>query len=129
MIKADLHVHTKYSSDSSISPRTLVDQLHAHPTIKVVAVTDHNTTEGYHRAKELAAVYQDILIVPGVEIRTPEGDLIILGTADLPPRPWSVKYVISFAKTRSSIVIVLLRTESTAWEVQLGIMRSTRLKL
>jgi predicted metal-dependent phosphoesterase TrpH len=106
LIKADLHVHTKYSSDSSISPKTLVDQLYAHRDIKVVAITDHDTAEGYYKVQELAAAYPDILIVPGAEIRTSEGDLIILGTADLPPRPWNTKDVISFAKVRSSIVIV-----------------------
>jgi len=47
-----------------------------------------------------------MLIVLGVELRTPEGDLTILGTADLPIRPRDVKDGISFAKERDVIVIV-----------------------
>lgn len=45
-----------------------------------------------------------MLIILGVELRTPEGDLTILGTADLPIRPRDVKDVISFAKERNGIV-------------------------
>lgn len=105
MIRADLHIHTKYSSDASINPKTIVDQLYAHPSIKAAAITDHNTVEGYYKARELASAYEDILIIPGVEISTAEGDLILLGVAELPPRPWTVKNVINFAKERKSLVI------------------------
>lgn len=105
MIHADLHVHTKYSPDSSINPRTLVDQLFAHPSIKVVAVTDHNTVEGYYRVQELARAYSDILIIPGVEITTPEGDLLVLGIAELPPEPWKVKGIIDFTRGKGGIIL------------------------
>jgi len=98
-------MHTKYSSDASINPKTIVDQLYAHPFIKAAAVTDHNTVEGYHKVRELASAYKDILIIPGVEIATTEGDLILLGVAELPPKPWTVRNVIDFAKEKSSVAI------------------------
>ena len=106
MIQADLHVHTKYSSDSSINPKTLVEQLYSHPTIKAIAITDHDRIEGYFKVLELASAYKDVLIIPGVEITTPEGDLIVLGIAELPPKPWNVKDVIDFSKERDGVVIV-----------------------
>ena len=106
MIQADLHVHTKYSSDSSINPKTLVEQLYSHPTIKAVAITDHDNIEGYFKVLELASAYEDVLIIPGVEITTPEGDLIVLGIVELPPKPWNVKDVIDFSKERGGVVIV-----------------------
>lgn len=106
MIQADLHIHTKYSSDSSINPKTLVEQLYSHPTIKAVAITDHDRIEGYSNVLELASAYKDVLIIPGVEITTPEGDLIVLGIAELPPKPWNVKDVIDFSKERDGVVIV-----------------------
>jgi len=106
MINVDLHVHTTYSFDSSIQPKTIVEQLYAHPFIKAVAITDHNRVEGYHKVKQLASAYPDILIIPGVEIASVEGDLIVLGTAELPPQPWTVENVIDFAKERQSLVIV-----------------------
>lgn len=106
LIQADLHVHTKYSADSSINPKTLAEQLHSHPSIKAVAVTDHDRIEGYFKVLELAASYTDVLIIPGVEITTPEGDLLVLGITELPPKPWSVRDVIDFSRKRDGVVIV-----------------------
>jgi hypothetical protein len=83
-----------------------VEQLHAHPFIKAVAITDHNTIEGYYKVRELASAYEDILIIPGVEVSAVEGELIILGVAELPPKPWNVENVIDFAKERDGLVIV-----------------------
>lgn len=105
MIRADLHVHTKYSFDASINPKTIVEQLYAHPFIKAVAITDHNTLEGYYKTKELASAYKDILIIPATEITTPNGDLIILGTTEMPKEPWTITNIIDFAKERDALVI------------------------
>jgi predicted metal-dependent phosphoesterase TrpH len=105
VIRADLHVHTTYSFDASIPPKTLVEQLYAHPFIKAIAVTDHNTVEGYYKVRELAAPYKDIVIIPGVEVATIEGDLIVLGVAEMPPKPWTVQSVITFAKEKNGVVI------------------------
>jgi predicted metal-dependent phosphoesterase TrpH len=105
VIYADLHVHTKYSTDATINPKTIVDQLHTHPTIKAAAITDHNTTEGYHKVQELASAYEDILIIPATEISTTEGDIILLGTTKLPPQPWTVKNILTFAKQKHALTI------------------------
>jgi len=106
LIRADLHIHTKYSADASINPKTIVDQLCAHPSIKAIAITDHNTLEGYRHVRQLASSYKDILIMPAVETGTPHGDIIILGTEELPPTPWNIQSVIDFAKQRDALTIV-----------------------
>ncbi len=95
---ADLHIHSVYSSDSLIQPKTLVDQLVAHSFIKVAAVTDHDSVRGCRAAIELASPYPDILIIPGVEISTLEGDILVLGTEELPPKPWTPEAVVDYAK-------------------------------
>lgn len=105
LIRADLHVHTVFSYDASIQPKTLVDQLLAHPFIKAVAVTDHNTVKGYYKVQELASAYEDILIIPGVEVSTVGGDLLILGVAEVPLQPLTVESVIDFARSRGGLVI------------------------
>jgi hypothetical protein len=105
MIRADLHTHTFYSPDASIHPKIIVDQLYAHPFIKAVAITDHNTVEGYYKVRELASAYQDVLIIPAVEVSAVGGDLIMLGVAELPPKPWTVENVIDFAKEREALTI------------------------
>lgn len=105
MIRADFHIHTTYSEDSVISPRTLVDQLVMHPSIKVAAVTDHGCVKGIQQVKELASTYPDILIMPGVEISTTRGDIVVLGTEQLPPKPWDVENVLDFAKANCCISV------------------------
>ena len=105
MIRADFHIHTTFSADSTISPKTLVEQLVLHPSIKVAAVTDHDSVDGIRFVCELASAYPDILIIPGVEISTPRGDIVVLGTQELPPKPWSVENVIDFAKDNSYVSV------------------------
>jgi len=105
LVRADLHIHTKYSQDSSINPKTLVNQLFAHESIKAVAVTDHNNIDGYDKVREMAKPFKDILIIPGVEITTPVGDLLVLGVTGLPPKPWNAECIIDFAKKNGGVVI------------------------
>ena len=101
MIRIDLHVHTKFSGDSSINPRRIVDQLCMHPFIKGVAITDHDTLEGYVQVCKLARVYEDIIIIPGVEVTTLEGHIVILGVEENPHHLREVDEVIDFARAVS----------------------------
>ena len=56
MLKADFHMHTHFSPDSEVAPERLVERC-----IKVglncIAVTDHNTTDGAFRVREIAPVH------------------------------------------------------------------------
>ena len=106
MIQADLHIHTMYSSDSAIAPKALVEQLVAHNLVKVAAVTDHDTVKGCSVIRQLASAYHDILIIPGVEISTPEGDIVILGTEEMPPSPWTAESVVDFARKHGAVSVV-----------------------
>ena len=107
MIYADLHLHTTYSDDSSITPKILLEKLVNHSFIKVAAVTDHDTTKGVSTICKLASAYPDILIIPGVEISTPQGDLLVLGTEETPPRPWTVGDVVDFARENDYVSVVV----------------------
>ena len=103
---ADFHIHTIYSADSVIQPKTLVDMLVAHSFIKVAAVTDHDSVRGCRATVELASAYPDILVIPGVEISTEQGDLVVLGTYELPPKPWTPEVVVDFARSIGGVSIV-----------------------
>jgi predicted metal-dependent phosphoesterase TrpH len=105
LVRADFHNHTVFSPDSAISPKTLVEQLVMHPSIKVAAVTDHDSVDGIEPVRKLAAAYSDVLIFPGVEISTLRGDIIVLGTEELPPKPWTVENVIDFAKDNDCVSV------------------------
>jgi predicted metal-dependent phosphoesterase TrpH len=106
MVFVDLHVHTVYSGDSSITPKRLVDALHAHSFLKTVAVTDHKTMEGYHHVSKLATAYEDILILPGIEVLTTQGDIVVIGVEERPAFPITPEETITFAEERNAIAII-----------------------
>lgn len=77
--KADFHTHTN-ASDGRLRPAELVD-LAASRGLKVLAITDHDSTEGLAEAEEAAKRYPDLLLVPGIEMSTdiPGDEVHILG--------------------------------------------------
>jgi predicted metal-dependent phosphoesterase TrpH len=106
MIRVDLHVHTSFSVDAFINPKVIVDMLYAHPTVKGVAITDHNTIEGYFQVRKLAAAYKDLLVIPGVEATTTHGDIILLGIEEKPPYKLTLETVADFAKQRAALIVI-----------------------
>jgi len=80
-VKADLHVHTSYSTDSIITPKDLVFYAKKRE-LTAVAVTDHNQVEG---AKKIAAE-TDFLIIPGTEVSSRDGHIVGLNVNDNIPR-------------------------------------------
>ncbi|NHV99822.1 MAG: PHP domain-containing protein [Thaumarchaeota archaeon] len=68
----DLHVHTFFSRDSLLDPR-LLPKVAASRGLAGLAVTDHNFF-GAHRMLESSS----LIVVPGMEIRTSAGDIIVL---------------------------------------------------
>jgi len=106
MICVDLHLHTRFSFDASIGPKFLADALNRHPIIKSVAVTDHNTLEGYFHVRRFAAAYEDVVIIPGVEVSTVRGDVIVLGVQEKPAYWSSLESVVDFARARNGVIVV-----------------------
>ena len=78
-VEVDLHLHTTYS-DGRLTPAQLVD-LCARRGLKVIAITDHDSTEGLEEALEEAQRWPGLTVVPGVELSTdvPQGEVHILG--------------------------------------------------
>src|SRR5687768_12978455 len=74
----DLHSHTT-ASDGALAPRDLV-RLAARQRVGVLAVTDHDSTDGLPEAMEEAA-HHGIEIVPGLEINcdVPGSEIHVLG--------------------------------------------------
>ena len=79
MKKFDLHIHTKYS-DGSGSPKDIIYNARK-KGLNGIAITDHNTLEGYFRAKDIDA---NITILPGFEVSTEAGHILVLGLEYLP---------------------------------------------
>ena len=75
----DLHLHT-LASDGRLSPTELVN-LAASQGLKVVAVSDHDTTEGLAEAYRAAEQFSDLQIIPAIELSTdiPGDEIHMLG--------------------------------------------------
>ena len=58
--KADLHIHTS-CSDGQLSPEDVI-KLALDKKLKAVAITDHDTFEGYKSAKDLAVAVPQLRV-------------------------------------------------------------------
>jgi 3',5'-nucleoside bisphosphate phosphatase len=67
MKNIDLHIHTN-CSDGLYSTKEVLD-LAADRNLDVIAITDHDTLDGYHKALKLLDNY-DLKLIPAVEIST-----------------------------------------------------------
>lgn len=65
--KVDLHIHTS-CSDGQLSPEEAIT-LAINKNLKAIAITDHDTFEGYRLAKPFAEK-KGIELIPGVEVTT-----------------------------------------------------------
>ncbi len=75
----DLHLHTT-CSDGRLSPTELV-RLCGERGLRVISISDHDSTEGIPEALEAARRYPNLTIVPGIELSTdiPGAEVHILG--------------------------------------------------
>lgn len=79
----DAHIHTNSSPDSSLTPGQLLERMKIRG-INGVAITDHDTTGGYRRVLDTKG-FSEYLVIPGIEVTTDMGDLIVLGVEDFLP--------------------------------------------
>ncbi len=79
MVEVDLHLHTTFS-DGRLSPTELV-RLCADRGLKVISISDHDSTEGIPEALAAAETHAKISIIPGIELSTdvPGGEIHVLG--------------------------------------------------
>jgi len=75
----DLHVHTNYSHDGCDSVDKIVDSAIA-KKLGGIAICDHDTMNGSYAAQKYVADNElGLIIIPGIEVTTSKGHLIVLG--------------------------------------------------
>jgi 3',5'-nucleoside bisphosphate phosphatase len=76
-MRVDLHMHTN-ASDGQYSPAELIELVR---DFDVIAITDHDTTDGIEPAQQAAQKYGAPKVIPGVELSAEdaEGDVHVLG--------------------------------------------------
>ena len=83
-MKFDLHIHSNYS-DGHADVGEIV-QAAKRRGLDGIAITDHDTMKGIPAAKKYIKEKKlDLLLIPGIEVNTSEGHLLILGV-DKPPQ-------------------------------------------
>lgn len=77
--RADFHTHSSHS-DGILTPRALVD-LAVSRGVEILALTDHDSTEGIPEAIQAASHHPGFTLIPGVEMSTdvPGGEVHVLG--------------------------------------------------
>jgi len=75
-MRADLHVHTSFSYDGLPTPKEVVD-FAISKKIGCIAICDHGEIKGALQAMKYAKS-KPIIVIPGIEIKSKEGEIIAL---------------------------------------------------
>ena len=87
LLKIDLHVHSVHSDGFGDIDEIL--ETARSKSLDGLAITDHDTLEGYHEALSLKS---GLLVLPGFEVETDAGHILVLGLKQLPPRIRRIGY-------------------------------------
>ena len=102
MFSLDLHVHSKYSYDSLMNPKTIL-KVAKRVKLNAIAITDHNTIAGAVVARKIYE--KDLIIVVGSEISTDFGDIIgIFLNEEIKSR--NIYEVIDKIKSQDGLVLI-----------------------
>lgn len=102
MLSADLHIHTACSGDGESQIPDVLAAARA-AGLDVIAITDHDTTAGCAIA---AGLQGDIVVIPGVEVTTEQGHLLILGASGPIPKGLDVLETIQIAHSLGGVAIL-----------------------
>ena len=101
MIKADLHIHTAYSMDCTMSLEQIIARC-LEVGINCLAVADHNTIAGALKLKEIAP----FPIIIGEEILTLGGEVIGLFLSQEIPSKLSIEETVAQIKAQDGLVCI-----------------------
>ncbi|HNX40551.1 MAG TPA: PHP domain-containing protein [Methanothrix sp.] len=104
-MRFDLHVHSN-CSDGRDDVRTILKAA-VRRGLAGLSITDHDTLKGSQLAMQIIREEKlDLVLIPGAEVTTSEGHLLVLGIEDLPPRGKSPEETASLAREQGGISIV-----------------------
>lgn len=95
-MKVDLHTHCHFSWDSKVNPENLVKQAEE-LGFGAISITDHNDVRSHEIIKELQKK-TDVILIPGQEVSTLNGHLLVYGWIPQIPAKLSMKDSVDLAK-------------------------------
>lgn len=99
-LKADLHLHSEYSWDSKVPIESYIQNAEQ-KGFGAISITDHNNTESHELIKKFQESTK-VILVPGQEINTLDGHLLIYGWLPTINRDLSMKETILEARTKAN---------------------------
>ncbi len=96
-LRIDLHVHSHHSPDSRLSLDEIARQASL-AGLRGFALTDHNSVAGHREIPALRSAYPTLLILPGVEVSTHAGHLLVYGVSEAPPSHRSLPETLEWAR-------------------------------
>ncbi len=104
-MRFDLHIHSNYSTDSNLAVDDILRQA-VRKGLDGIAICDHNTIEGslhaIERARELSL---PLLVIPGIEVSTSDGHLIVIGIRENIEPGLPVSETIGIARQKGAVLI------------------------
>ncbi len=106
-MRFDLHIHSNHSTDSNMTVDSILKQA-VSKGLDGIAICDHNTVEGsllgIKRSTELNL---PLIVLPGMEISTAQGHLIVLGVRENIPSNLSYLETIRIARQKGGVAIAV----------------------
>jgi len=105
MIIADLHIHTKYSQDSLLEPKKII-KVAKRRGLNVIAITDHNTIRGALATLNAVSKQDNLMVIPGVEMRILDHDILCLFITEQPKRINDYAEFLDHARELNAVTIL-----------------------
>ncbi len=102
MLACDLHVHSNFSKDGESSIEEILKRAEE-AGLDAIAITDHDTVDGVKRA---LACTTTVLVIPGIEVSTKQGHLLVLGVTDVIPAGLDVIVTVEIARRMGALAIL-----------------------
>jgi hypothetical protein len=102
MLTCDLHVHSSYSKDGESSVEEILRAAEA-AGLDAIAITDHDCVDG---AKLALTLPSPVLVIPGIEVSTKQGHLLVLGVTDVIPAGLDVVDTVNIARRMGALLIL-----------------------
>ncbi len=104
-MRLDLHIHSCYSKDCTSPVAAILEQA-IRAGLDGIAICDHDTVEGSLEARRLVdEMGLDLVVVPGIEVTTNRGHLLVLGADKAFPINSDPSDIIKMARERDCFIV------------------------
>ena len=102
ILKCDLHIHTNFSHDGESSVEDILNRAEKRG-LDAIAIVDHDTIDGalYALSKD-----SDVIVIPGIEVSTKQGHLLVLGITEVIPAKMDFYETVRIAREKGGFLIL-----------------------